>query len=481
MDNQGAIGRGAFWSIINSGLGQLLVLIVFFVTARFVSTADFGVMAVCLLVVELFRQVAIESVATAVTSSHKPTEQEYDTCFVMILIASATSAAIAFLGAGLLADLMGNPRIKHALQLVSVLLLTVGLSRTHEAWLSRQLQFKALAQRSIISILIGGAVGIAMAINGFGLTSLIAQQLVTALVATATLWAITDWKPRISVDRQALGRLWRFSRHVAVTGFTNFANTQSDTFFASYFLGSAQTGVYNAAKRILLGLNLVLSTALSRVALPSFANARSDPQRLAAMFLSAVSLTSTVTAPVFFGLMVVSADVVHIALGPRWLEVGPILSWISLAGFLVTIGQYNQSVLLVYDKPHWQSILTAIYAISNIVLFFVVVRYGLIALAIGYTARAVLLYPLSIGGALHLLRLKSLQYLRCLASPICAAVIMALGVYGLRLFVLPNDPFLRLAISVVCGALIYGGCLALWGRREIRALMTLGIKVIYGK
>lgn len=481
MDNQKSIGRGAFWSIVNSGLGQLFVLIVFFVTARFVSTADFGIMAVCLLVVELFKQVAIESFATAMTSSHKPTEQEYDTCFVMIIISSGASAAIAFLGAGLLANLMGNPRIEHALQLVSILLLTVGLSRTHEVWLSRQLQFKALAQRSIISILIGGAVGIFMAFNGFGLTSLIAQQLVTAIIATATLWVITDWKPSLSIDRSAVSRLWRFSRHVAITGFTNFANTQSDTLFASYFLGPAQTGIYNAAKRILLGLNLVLTTALSRVALPSFANARSEPQRLESMFLSAVSLTSTVTAPIFFGLVAVSADIVLISLGSRWIEVGPILSWISIAGFLVTIGQYNQSVLLVHDKPHWQSILTAIYAISNIVLFFVVVQYGLVALAIGYTARAILLYPLSVGGALHLLRLSPTRYIRCLAPPIGAAALMAIGVYGLRLYVLPTEPFLRLTMSVFCGALLYGGCLAIWGRKEIQAFAILCRKVIYGK
>jgi hypothetical protein len=45
------VGRGAIWSVVNSALVQVINLLVFLVTARFVPVADFGILATCLLFV----------------------------------------------------------------------------------------------------------------------------------------------------------------------------------------------------------------------------------------------------------------------------------------------------------------------------------------------------------------------------------------------------------------------------------------------
>ena len=66
--SKGAIGRGAVWSILNQSVGQILVLLVFLVTARFVSKDAFGIMAVCMLVVEAFRQIWAESVGISLAA-----------------------------------------------------------------------------------------------------------------------------------------------------------------------------------------------------------------------------------------------------------------------------------------------------------------------------------------------------------------------------------------------------------------------------
>jgi lipopolysaccharide exporter len=130
-----------------------------------------------------------------------------------------------------------------------VLLLTGGLSRTHETWLMKHLQFKVLALRSLVAICIGGGVGIVMAVNGYGLLSLIAQQLITSVIGTVCLWLVTTWRPGFDTRWENIASLLRYSRHLSLAAVAAFADGQSDVFFSSWYLGPAATGVYNAAKR----------------------------------------------------------------------------------------------------------------------------------------------------------------------------------------------------------------------------------------
>ena len=53
-------------------------------------------------------------------------------------------------------------------------------------------------RRSLIAILTAGAVGIAMAIAGMGVWSLVANQLVQPVVATLVVWRACSWRPTAS-------------------------------------------------------------------------------------------------------------------------------------------------------------------------------------------------------------------------------------------------------------------------------------------
>ena len=70
-----------------------------------------------------------------------------------------------------------------------------GLSRIHEAWLTRNQVFRSLAMRSLFSITLGGAVGIVLASSGYGVLALVGQLVTTSLVSLVSLWTLTPWRP----------------------------------------------------------------------------------------------------------------------------------------------------------------------------------------------------------------------------------------------------------------------------------------------
>ena len=72
----------------------------------------------------------------------------------------------------------------------------------------------------------------------------------------------------------------------------------------------------------------------------------------------------------------------------------PVLSILAVNGYVSSISGYNGNILLVKGKPHWQLIISFINAVANIVLFMIVGRLGLIALALAYVAKNLTLAPL---------------------------------------------------------------------------------------
>ena len=219
---------------------------------------------------------------------------------MVIAAGGFVSGAIVFLLASPITRLMHHADFGGTLRWISLLLLTGGLSRTHETWLMKHMQFRVLALRSLVSICIGGGIGIVMAVNGYGLLSLIAQQLITSVVSTACLWLATAWRPSFDTGWENITSLLRYSRHVSLMAVAAFANAQSDVFFSSWYLGPAMTGVYSAAKRLMIAVITIFSSGLNSVALPALAAVSRDPVRASSGFLKAVSMTTLLSAPLFF-------------------------------------------------------------------------------------------------------------------------------------------------------------------------------------
>lgn len=133
-----------------------------------------------------------------------------------------------------------------------------------------------ILDRSIFSIFIGGGVGIYMAIHGFGLLSLIAQQIVTTLLGAIFLWSVTKWRPGLETSKEHIIKILKYARYISFNNSANLVNAQSDVFLTAYFLGASPAGIYNAAKRLILSANLVMSSSIGQVSMPALSNASQD-------------------------------------------------------------------------------------------------------------------------------------------------------------------------------------------------------------
>ena len=91
-----------------------------------------------------------------------------------------------------------------------------------------------------------------------------------------------------------------------------------------------------------------------------------------------------------------SDDTIRLLIGEKWLDAAPIVSALVLSSYLTSLGQYNFSVFLVSGKPQWEAVLNLANTVMNVLLYVLVARYGAVMIALAFSLRALVLYPLSL-------------------------------------------------------------------------------------
>ncbi|NET71488.1 MAG: oligosaccharide flippase family protein [Sphaerospermopsis sp. SIO1G2] len=449
-----SIGRSTVWSFIDSSGRQLLSLVFFLITIRFISQEAFGTIAIALLVIEFCKQIAIESIATSLTAQQRLEQSDYQASFLLILCTSLLCYGLVLISAPLLAHIFTNGALRDIVPALAPAILMHGVSRVQEIWLVKHAAFKSLAYRSLISVIIGGTVGVCLAVQGYGVIALAVQYVVIALISCLLLWRYTPWSPHGGGRLSEMCQIARNARYIIASSATIFTNSQSDIAFASYYLGDAATGVYNAAKRITLAINTMIVTSLNRVALPSFAKLETRAQ-IQHAYLGAISSTSFCTALLYGGASFTSPFLVEILLGDAWLEAAPIFSLLLINSYLTTVDQYNHMLLLTHKKSHWQTGLMLANMVASLIIFAIFARFGLLYLAMAFTVRALCFYPVATYLALKLTGLSFRQYFPHIAPSVASALCMSAGLYVSREAVIVDYAVVNIVLCSVLGLILY--------------------------
>jgi PST family polysaccharide transporter len=363
--------------------------------------------------------------------------------------------------AGLVADFYKEPQLVMVIRWLSVNFLFKALNSVQVAILSRKLAFKSLAIRSLIAMLIGSAVGMTMALLGYGVWSLVGQQLGIGLVEVIVLWSVSDWRPGLNISAKHLRELFSFGINIVGLNALTFLNSHSDNLLIGYYLGDVALGYYTIAYRLLTVMTELLTKTINQVALPTFSRLQQEPERLRSAFYKATQLTSLIAFPAFIGVSVLAPDLVPVVFGSQWTPSIPVMQILSFIGILQAVSYFNSSVILAMGKPSWNLAINSLSTVVNVVGFVIVVRWGIVAVAATFVIRAYLLSPLSLWAVNKLLRLNLSTYLRQYAAPLGGSFVMAIALLLTREFLSDSmsQPMLLVTYTVI-GAGVYA--LEIW-------------------
>jgi PST family polysaccharide transporter len=329
--------------------------------------------------------------------------------------------------------------------------------------------------------LAGGAVGVGMAVAGWGVWSLVGQILANTAVGTAVLWLACSWRPGRAVSRSSLVELGRFGANVLGARLAFFASRRADDFLIGLVLGPVALGLYTAAYRVLLVATDVVIWTIEGVAFPLFSRLHGDRERTTRAFYALTQLCSAVVTPAFLALAVLAPELTHLVLGPRWTGAVPVLQVLALVGIPHAVTYLNKAVVDAGGRPDLSLRIAALTAFVNVIGFVVAVRWGILAVAASYAVCAYLLVPPSLWSVTRILDVEIKRYLRLFVAPAASALAMVGSLLAARA-ALSDDtgPVVVLVVALLAGLTAYLVVLSLTDRRLVSSALSRGRRLLAG-
>lgn len=471
--------RGAAVTMVGQLTRILVQVVSVVVLARFLTPNDYGLFAMVMAVVgvsEIFRDFGLSNAAIqAKTLGHR----QRDILFWANSGIGIALGAVIFGLAYLIAALYGRPELVPLAQFMGLAFLLNGVCTQHRASLSRALRFTTLAVVDVAASVIALAVAIVFAVLGAGYWAL-AWQMVTLSLATLVLvLAASRWLPRLPKRGVDMRGFYRFGWNMVATQLVGYAANNTDSFVIGLRLGPAPLGIYSRGFQLLMNPLNQLRAPVTRVAIPVLSRIQDQQARFDSYIVRGqVALGYTLVAGL--GLVAGAAEpIVALGLGERWLEVAPVLRFLTVAGAFQTLALVGYWVYVSKGLTARLFQFTLMSAALKITFVLIGSNWGVVGVAAGFALEPVVSWPLSLWWLnrwapipirtllLGVVRLSLLTLSAGAAAygatvfasaggtilQILAAIVADLAVYALAALLVPAvRPDLRLVLDIVRAA-----------------------------
>jgi O-antigen/teichoic acid export membrane protein len=467
--------KGILWSVIQKWGREGISFLTFVFLSRLVAPEAFGLIAMAA-VFTTFVSIFLDQGFGAAVVQRMDLEREHlDTAFWISALTGVVLTLASLAVSGWVAALYKEPQLAPVLRWLSLSFVISALSSIQIAILQRELAFKSLAARSLVATLAGGIVGVGLAFAGFGVWSLVAQQLTNGLAAAIVLWRASSWRPGFHVSRKHYKELFTFGVSIVGNNALDVLVRRSDDFLIGYFLGATALGYYTVGYRLLLVIIRLVTGITNAVAFPTFSRLQHKPGRMRDAFYKVTQYTSLLAFPIFIGLAVVAPELVPVVFGAQWLPSVPVMQVLAVIGILQSVSVFNGSVLKAAGKPSWQLAIMVLTTVCSIAGFLVAVRWGIVAVAASFVITGYLLAPVSYLAVRKLVQIDFKAYLAQFLAPLAASIAMVAVIMGLKQVLgdLELNMYLRLFIYVSAGGVAYLAVIVLTARALARQVLDL--------
>lgn len=445
--------KGTIWSAADAFLGQGVTFIVGLVLARLLSPEEYGLIGIVTIFTTILLGIVDSGFSNALIRKIEVEDDDYSTLFIVNMTMSVLMYAVLFFGAPAIAHFFGQPQLVSLSRVTGLILIFQALSIVQYTILSRNIDFKTKTKASVISAVTSGVLGIAMAFVGFGVWSLVAQQLSRQLIYSVCLWIFNRWWPKFMFSISSFRYMWGFGWKLIVSGLLERTWNQLYQALVGKYYSAASLGQYTRADQFANLFSSNLTSIVQRVSYPVLSQIQNEKERMVAVYRKVIKLTMFVTAIFMISLAAVSEPLLYCLIGPQWHEAATYLPLICFNLVLYPLHAINLNMLQVKERTdiflYLEIIKKVIFVIPVIVGVLVNIYWMLIAsVFIGFVC-----FFLNSYYSGKELGYSSWMQLKDVAPSFTLAIIIALAVYFLKF--LSISYLIILPIQILIGAIVF--------------------------
>lgn len=326
-----AIG-GVVWSTVQKYSIMLINFVSDIILARLLTPYDYGCIGMLTIFMILAETFINSGFGSALIQKKRPTQEDYSTVFYWNLGMSLVLYAILFFCAPVIAEFYKIPLLSSVLRVQGLILFAYALNIVQFNQLKKKLDFKVISIVTIISSIVSLTITIFMAYNGFGVWSLVAKNLISAIVTSIIFWFYVKWRPIWFFSWKSFRELFGFGFYMFLTHIVTNISSQVQGLLIGRVYSASTMGYYSKASGTEGMATRSIYQVLTQVTFPLYAELQDDKNAMRNAVKKITMCLSYLTFPLLFVLMVVAEPLFVFLYSEKWLPSVPYFQILCIAG-----------------------------------------------------------------------------------------------------------------------------------------------------
>ncbi len=449
--------KGTIWSGIDNVAQMGVTFIVSIVLARLLSPDDYGLIGIIAIFTTVCNALINGGFTTALIRKKDVTDDDYSTAFIVNLLVSLVLYFAIYLCSPLIADFFNRQELIALTRVSSIGMIIGALALVPQTRLTKCIDFKSQTKITIVASIVSGAVGILMALLGFGVWSLVWQQLVYHILRSALLWVANKWTPSLRFSNSSFKDLFGFGWKMMVSSLLDNIWKELYQVVVGKFYSPASLGQYTRANQFSQLFSSNLTNVIQRVTYPVLSNIQDDKKRMVAAYRKIIKLTMFVTAISMLFLGAISEPLLYCLIGAKWHEAATYLPLICIASSSYPLHAINLNMLQVQGRSDLFLGLEVIKKILFLGPLFIGAFVGIMPMLYANLVATIIAFFLNSHYSGKFLGYSSWMQLKDISLSYTIAFFVSLAIYFLKC--LPVSYWYVLPMQIVLGVfLLLGVC-----------------------
>ncbi len=471
--------KGTVWSSLDAFLGQGITFLVGLVLARLLSPEEYGLIAIITIFISVFNSIVDSGFSNALIRKQNATEADYNTVFYTNLSISVILFFVLFFGAPLIADFFARPQLTALTKAMSSIVIINAFAIVQNIRLTKNIDFKTKTKVSLIASLASGAIGIAMAFGGFGVWSLVAQQISKQLLNSIFLWCFIRWLPKLLFSWKSFKEMFDFGWKLLVSGLINTVWTEIYQVIIGKFYQPQTLGQYTRAQQFSSIFSSNLTSIIQRVSYPVLSQLQDDKERLKSGYKRIIKITMLVSFVLMLGLAAIAKPMILVLIGDKWLPAVPFLQILCFNMMLYPLHSINLNMLQVQGRSDLFLKLEIVKKIVGVIPLCLGIFVNIYYMLIGSVFVGFFSYYLNARYSGPFLNYSIKEQVGDILPSFIIALMMALPIYAISY--LPLTPFVLLPIQLFAGCLIVFLLCEKTGLEEYKEIKSILMSILKRK
>lgn len=472
------IVNSLFWKFLERLFAQVLGFAIQIVLAQLIEPAEFGTLAIVVVIINIASIFIQSGISTYIVVKKDLDDRDLSTLLCSSLIVAFVGYMILFCVSPMIEVAYTLPNLSSYIRSMSLIMFLYAINSVYTGLLEREMQFKALFLRSLVAIPISGVIGIWMAHFGYGIYSLIAQNLLNQLILSIILIRGVKKRIRLGISMTRLKSAYAFCAPVMIQSIAGEIVNLAKSLTISKIYSTEELGYYDKGATYSNYIFQGINTPIIHVLLPAFSKSQNNIGILKKNFLDAIKLNNMISLPIIMGFAAVSSNFVAVFLKEKWLfAVDYIIGFCIIRAIYISIN-LNVQILYVLKRERGVMTLSLIATLLSFVAYVITRSISPLVIVIGEILVTFVFLVCTIIYVEKAVGVSIFEQLKGYFSPIVGTLIMSSIVVGIGKVM--RASVVTLIVQIIAGLLAYQGYALLFQRDEVRFAIKK-IKVSFGK